>query len=38
MKEDKDRKLKVVDNSEYYGKVMRKKEIEIAKFRGEEIA
>ena len=38
MKEDRERKLHQVDNSEYYGQVMRKKEVEIARNRGEEIA
>ena len=38
LKEDKERKLQKVDNSEYYGQIMRKKEIEMAKERGEEIA
>ncbi len=38
LKEDRERKLHQVDNSEYYGQVMRKKEVEIARNRGEEIA
>lgn len=38
MKEEKERKTKKVDNSEYYNNVMRRKEVEMAKERGEEIA
>lgn len=38
MKEDRERKLNQVNNSEYYGQVMRRKEVDIAKQRGEEIA
>lgn len=38
LKEERERKLQQVENSEYYGQVMRRKEVEMAKQRGEEIA
>eukprot|EP00347_Sterkiella_histriomuscorum_P021982 403332092 len=38
LKEDREKKTQQVNNSEYYGQVMRRKEVEIAKQRGEDIA
>ena len=38
IKEEKDRKGRQVEGSEYYAGVMRRKEVEMAKERGEEIA
>ena len=35
LKEERERKAAMVDNSEYYGKVMRSKEVEFVKARGE---
>jgi hypothetical protein len=38
LKEERERKVAEVNNSEYYGQVMRRKEVDMAKMRGEEIA
>lgn len=38
LKEERERKNQQVDKSEYFGQVIRRKEVEMAKERGEEIA
>jgi len=38
LREERERKAAQIDNSEYFGQVMRRKEVELAKHRGEEIA
>lgn len=38
LKEEQDRKLHAVDGSEYFGEVMRRKEVQLVRDRGEQIA